>query len=158
MLVPHQGPEFRSHFLRRSNNVALIVYHSCKTINCLLTARSLAAVSFAWLMPTQHHRPHTALLNIVAKRALRSQATAGSASINSYAPCPPLAPNRHAKAVQRCLFIGVDRKSLAHEQSDANDLSGLTQNSGLPRSNFRLQHPGLQCRDVVCFDLDLAWS
>jgi hypothetical protein len=23
---------------------------------------------------------------------------------------------------------------------------------------LRLQHPGLPCRDVVCFDLDLAWS
>ena len=90
MLVPHQGPEFRSHFLRRSNNVALIVYHLRKTINRLLNAKPFAAASFAWLMPTQHHRPHTALLNIVAKRALRSQATAGSAGVNSYAPCPPL--------------------------------------------------------------------
>jgi hypothetical protein len=35
---------------------------------------------------------------------------------------------------------------------------GAAQNSGLPRSNLRLQHPGLPCRDVVCFDLDLAWS
>ena len=23
---------------------------------------------------------------------------------------------------------------------------------------WRLQRPGLPCRDVVCFDLDLAWS
>jgi hypothetical protein len=61
MLVPHQGPEFRSHFLRRSNNVALIVYHLRKTINRLLNAKPFAAASFAWLMPTQLHRPHHGL-------------------------------------------------------------------------------------------------
>ena len=52
MLIPHKGPEFRSHFLRRSNNVALTVYLLRKSINCLLNARSFAAASFAWLMPT----------------------------------------------------------------------------------------------------------
>ena len=36
---------------------------------------------------------------------------------------------------------------------------GATQNSGLLRlTPRRLQHPGLPCRDGVCFDLDLAWS
>ena len=41
MLIP-EGPEVRSHFLRRSN-AALVVYHSRKTINCLLNARPFAA-------------------------------------------------------------------------------------------------------------------
>ena len=57
MLIPHEGPEVRSHFLRRSN-VALVVYHLRKTINCLLNARPFAAASFAWLMSTATARPH----------------------------------------------------------------------------------------------------
>ena len=57
MLIPHEGPEVRSHFLRRSN-LALVVYHLRKTINCLLNARPFAAASFAWLMSTQLHGPH----------------------------------------------------------------------------------------------------
>ena len=56
MLIP-EGPEVGSHFLRRSN-LALVVYHLRKTINCLLTAGPFAAASFAWLMPTQLHCPH----------------------------------------------------------------------------------------------------
>jgi hypothetical protein len=36
MLIPHEEPEVRSHLLRRSN-LALVVYHLRKTINCLLT-------------------------------------------------------------------------------------------------------------------------
>jgi hypothetical protein len=67
MPIRHQGPEFRSQFLRRSNNVALIVHHPRKTINCLLTARSLAAVSFTWLMPTQFHRSHHGIVDIVSR-------------------------------------------------------------------------------------------
>jgi hypothetical protein len=42
MPIPHQEPEFRSHFLRRSNNVALIVYPLPKSIN-----RSLSRPAFA---------------------------------------------------------------------------------------------------------------
>ena len=38
MLIPHKGPEFRSHFLRRSKVVALVVYHLRKSINCCLNA------------------------------------------------------------------------------------------------------------------------
>ena len=56
MLIP-EGPEVGSHFLRRSN-VALVVYHLRKTINCLLNIRPFAAASLAWLMSTQLHRPH----------------------------------------------------------------------------------------------------
>ena len=41
MLIPHKGPEFRSHFLRRSKVVALVVYPLRKSINCCLSARPL---------------------------------------------------------------------------------------------------------------------
>jgi hypothetical protein len=51
MPIPHQEPEFRSHFLRRSNNVALIVYPLRKSINCSLSARLSPRQAFASLMP-----------------------------------------------------------------------------------------------------------
>ena len=38
MLIPHKGPELCSQFLRRSN-VALVVYHLRKSVNCYLSAR-----------------------------------------------------------------------------------------------------------------------
>jgi hypothetical protein len=43
MPIPHQEPEFRSHFLRRSNNVALVVYPLRKSIKWLLNAGPFAA-------------------------------------------------------------------------------------------------------------------
>jgi hypothetical protein len=51
MPIPHQEPEFRSHFLRRFNNVALIVYTLRKSINCSLSARLSPRQAFASLMP-----------------------------------------------------------------------------------------------------------
>ena len=41
MLIPHEGPEVRSHFLRRSNVALASIF--ARNINCLLNARPFAA-------------------------------------------------------------------------------------------------------------------
>ena len=64
-LIPHQVPEFRSHFVRRSTKVALIVDTSRKTMNG--SKRPVSRRSkLTWLMPTQLTVLVTALLNSVA--------------------------------------------------------------------------------------------
>ena len=126
MLVPHQGPEFRSHFLRRSNNVALIVYHLRKTINRLLNAKPFAAASFAWLMPTQLHRPHHGLAEH------RCEA------------CAPIPGDRWERRHQFVCPMSAIGPLFGHRRNDDEGplLEGETDLSFIPlRSGFRVVGP-----------------
>ena len=80
-----------------------------KPINCLLNARPFAAARFAWLMPTQLHRPHHGIAEHRCEVCAPIPRDRWERRRQFLCPMFATGPSRHLAALQTLVAIGAWR-------------------------------------------------